>query len=348
MVRSTPITPAAARAGESHSRPKTWTGNFPAIFWAIALSWSAAMSNCGRFLWLHSEPCSLFPVGLGRNWYFLVQPQKKTSAKPWCDGVKCRHQQRSPPHRCSLFHIHHMLIYHIPPSRKRKRSRRALLPALLAGSVCVEAIDELSESKKEHSSTPLLLMPSEKERSPTPSLLYSSESTKEQSPILLPFLPVESADAPHVEAIVGLPKLMNEQAPIPLPHTKSAKKNDRATVDDATCLGRSIPFLRSIPLSWRVLCIPFSWMFLFISILSIPFFWMTKFSGVLQELHDELMIVNCNGDDENGSTIKGGDFLWRETWARLQFQCEGVIKNLEFLIDREGSMVWRRRKKKMP
>jgi len=77
MVRSTPITPAAARAGESHSRPKTWTGNFPAIFWAIALSWSAAMSNCGRFSWLHSEPCSLFPVGLGRNWYFLVQPQKK-------------------------------------------------------------------------------------------------------------------------------------------------------------------------------------------------------------------------------------------------------------------------------
>jgi hypothetical protein len=115
-----------------------------------------------------------------------------------------------------------MLIYHIPPSRKRKRSRRALLPALLAGSVCVEAIDKLSESKKEHSSTPLLLMPSEKERSPTPSLLYSSESTKERSLILLPFLPVESADAPHVEAIVGLPKLMNKQAPIPLLHTKSA------------------------------------------------------------------------------------------------------------------------------
>jgi len=156
----------------------------------------------------------------------------------------------------------------------------------------------------------------------------------------MPFLLVELAGVPHVEAIIALPKLMNERAPIPLPHTKSAKKT---TVRP------------SIPLSWRVLCIPFSWMFLFIplfwmflfiSILSVPFYWMTKFSGVLQELKEELMIVNSNGD-ENGSTIKGGAFLWRETWARLQFQCEGVIKNLEFLIDREGNMVWRRRKKKM-
>ena len=191
MVRPTPITPAGARTGESHSRPKTWIGNFPAIFWVIALSWSAAMSNCGHFSWLYSEPCSLFPVGLGRNWYFLVQPHKKTSAKPWCDGVKSRHQQRPPPYRCFLFHIHHMLTYHIPPSRKRKRSRRTLLPALLAGSVCVGAINELSESKTEHSPTPLLLMPSEKERSPTPSLPWFSESKKEQSPTLLPFLLVE-------------------------------------------------------------------------------------------------------------------------------------------------------------
>jgi len=87
-------------------------------------------------------------------------------------------------------------------------------------------------------------------------------------------------------------------------------------------------------------------MFLFIRILSVPFYWMTKFSGVLQELKEELMIINSNGDGE-GSANKGGAFLWRETWARLQFQCDGVIKNLEFLIDREGSMVWRRRKKKM-
>ena len=79
MVRSTPITPAAARTGESHSHPRTWTGNFPATFWAMALSWSAAMSNCGHFSWLYSEPCSLFPVGLGRNWYFLLQPQKNLS-----------------------------------------------------------------------------------------------------------------------------------------------------------------------------------------------------------------------------------------------------------------------------
>ncbi len=72
--------------------------NFPAIIWMMALSWSAALSNCGRFLWWHSEPCSLCPVGLGRNWYFLLQPQKKFSAKQWCDGVKCRHQQLYPPH----------------------------------------------------------------------------------------------------------------------------------------------------------------------------------------------------------------------------------------------------------
>jgi hypothetical protein len=107
MACSTPITPAAARTGELHSRPQTWTGNFHAIFWMMALSWSAALSNCGRFLWWHSEPCSLCPVGLGRNWYFLLQPQKKTSAKQWCDGVKCRHQQLYPPHQRSLFHIHH-------------------------------------------------------------------------------------------------------------------------------------------------------------------------------------------------------------------------------------------------
>jgi hypothetical protein len=80
-------------------------------------------------------------------------------------------------------------------------------------------------------------------------------------------------------------------------------------------------------------------------VLCIPLFWI-KFSGALQELKEELMIVNCNGE-ENGSTIKGGAFLWRETWARLQFQCEGVIKNLKILIDWEGSMVWRRMKKKL-
>jgi hypothetical protein len=135
--------------------------------------------------------------------------------------VKSRHQQRPPPYRCSLFHIHHMLIYHIPPSRRRKRSRRALSPALLAGSVYLGAINELSESKKEHSPTPLLLMPSEseKERSLTPSLPGSSESMKEQSPISL--LLVESDGVPCDEVITGLPKLMNKQAPILLPHTKS-------------------------------------------------------------------------------------------------------------------------------
>ena len=36
----------------------------------------------------------------------------------------------------------------------------------------------------------------------------------------MPFQLVELAGIPHVEAIVGLPKLMNERAPILLPHTK--------------------------------------------------------------------------------------------------------------------------------
>ena len=56
------------------------------------------------------------------------------------------------------------------------------------------------------------------------------------------------------------------------------------------------------------------------------------------------MIVNCNGE-ENGSTIKGGAFLWRET--SFNARGEGVIKNLKFLIDWEGNMVWGRRKKKL-
>jgi hypothetical protein len=44
-------------------------------------------------------------------------------------------------------------------------------------------------------------------------------------------------------------------------------------------------------------------------------------------LDEELMIVNGNGDD-GASTIKGEAFLWNESWAKLQFQCRGVIKNL--------------------
>jgi hypothetical protein len=66
MARSTPITPAAARIGESHIR-----------FWMMALSLSAALSNCGLFSWLDSEPRSLCPVGLGRNWYYFLQTHKK-------------------------------------------------------------------------------------------------------------------------------------------------------------------------------------------------------------------------------------------------------------------------------
>ncbi len=129
-----------------------------------------------------------------------------------------------------------------------------------------------------------------------------------------------SAGIAHVEVIVGPSKLMNEQSPIPLLLTKLAKKNDRVTVNNAACLGRLIP------LFWMLLCS---------SMMLVPFFWMIKFSGVLHECKEELMIVNGNGSK---TTIKGGGSVWKE-WARLQFQCRGVI-NLDFLIDREGSMVW--------
>ena len=74
------------------------------------------------------------------------------------------------------------------------------------------------------------------------------------------------------------------------------------------------------------------------SMLLVPFFWVIKFSCVLLEHKEELMIFNSNGDKNGALMVKGGAFVWKE-WARMQFQCRGVI-NLDFLIDREGSMVW--------
>ena len=134
------------------------------------------------------------PCRSGQELVLFAPTTKKTSGKPWCDGVKCRHQQHYPPHRCSLFHIHHMLIYYIPLPHKRKRCRRALLPALSAGVVHDEAIDGPSESKKECSPTPLLLGP--------------SELMKKRSPISL--LLIKLAGVPHAKAIVGSSKLMNK------------------------------------------------------------------------------------------------------------------------------------------
>jgi hypothetical protein len=71
--------------------------------------------------------------------------------------------------------------------------------------------------------------------------------------------------------------------------------------------------------------------------LLVPSFWMIKFSCVLHERNGELMILNSTADEDGASTVKGGAFVWNE-WARLQFQCRGMI-NLDFLIDHEGSMV---------
>jgi hypothetical protein len=100
------------------------------------------------------------------------------------------------------------------------------------------------------------------------------------------------AGIPHVEAIIGSSKLMNKQSLIPLPLT---------IVLDGSMHQHFV----------------------------VPLFWMIKFSGVLQEHKEELMIVNGNGDD-GASVIKGGAFLWKESWARLQFQSRGVIKNHDF------------------
>ncbi len=78
--------------------------------------------------------------------------------------------------------------------------------------------------------------------------------------------------------------------------------------------------------------------------LLVPSFWMINFSGavLLEHNQEEMMIVNSNGDENYASTTKGEACVWKE-WARQQFQCRWVI-NLDFLIDREGSMVCRRRK----
>ena len=57
------------------------------------------------------------------------------------------------------------------------------------------------------------------------------------------------------------------------------------------------------------------------------------------------MILNSNADKNRSLAVKGGAFVWKE-WVRLQFQCRGVI-NLDFFIDQEWSMVWRRRKKQL-
>jgi hypothetical protein len=68
------IAPATAMAGGLRSCPQTWARNYPAIFWLIVMSLCAVLSDCSCFSWLHSEQCFLSPVGLGGNWYILLQP----------------------------------------------------------------------------------------------------------------------------------------------------------------------------------------------------------------------------------------------------------------------------------
>ena len=113
-VFSTLIAPTATMVGGLLSHPQTWRRNVPAIFWLIAMSWCAMLGDCGCFSWLRSEPCFINPIGLGGNWFILLQPHKKTLSKPWLNVVKHHYQQHYPPQRHS-FHIHHMLIYYTPP-----------------------------------------------------------------------------------------------------------------------------------------------------------------------------------------------------------------------------------------
>ena len=90
---------------------------------------------------------------------------------------------------------------------------------------------------------------------------------------------------------------LNKQCLIPLPLAKLAKKNDRATVDSSSYIGRLLP------LSWMVLCS---------SMLLVPSFWMIKFSNaVLLERKEELMIVISNGYEDYALTVKGETFVWK-------------------------------------
>ena len=70
MVCSTPIAPAVTMVGGSCSRRGR---KFPAILWLIVISSCAVLGDCGCLSWLRSEPCFLSPVGLGGNWYILLQ-----------------------------------------------------------------------------------------------------------------------------------------------------------------------------------------------------------------------------------------------------------------------------------
>ena len=113
MVCSAPIAPAATMVGGLRSHPQTCVRNFPAIFWLIVMSWCAVLGKCGCISWLRSEPCFVSPIGLGGNWYILLQPQK-ILIQTMAQRSKCHHQLHYPPQWHS-FHIHHMLIYYLPP-----------------------------------------------------------------------------------------------------------------------------------------------------------------------------------------------------------------------------------------
>ena len=68
-------------------------------------------------------------------------------------------------------------------------------------------------------------------------------------------------------------------------------------------------------------------------------FWMLEFGGVLVEHKEELMSVSRGGEENVAVMVTGGGSVWTK-WARRHSQCGGETNLLDFLIDREGSMVW--------
>ena len=92
---------------------------------------SEQLRSC--FFWLYSEPCSLGPVGLGRNWFFLLHPQKNSlpnhGAMEWFAVINNFPLPINSPY--SIFIICWSTISLPHPPCKQKWCRQAILPAQL-------------------------------------------------------------------------------------------------------------------------------------------------------------------------------------------------------------------------
>jgi hypothetical protein len=125
MVCSALIAPATAMAGGLCSRPQTWARNFPANFWLIVMSWCVVLSNCGCFSWLRSEQCFLSPVGLGGNWYILLQPRKKILIQTMVQRSKMPSSTTLPAPLTLLPYSSYVDLLYPPPTQTAQASAHA-------------------------------------------------------------------------------------------------------------------------------------------------------------------------------------------------------------------------------